>query len=129
MDIFAGSARRGMELALEPAAAAAEAAAASGSGSSNNGSSSSNGNGSGGGGQSGSTVEVESFFSRMTLESLGRAVFDYEFKQGKEDDPVIRVRTRGRRQCGAVVQHVALCVILRSTGANAQCYVAAPVLI
>lgn len=90
VDIFAGSARRGMELALEPAAAAAEAAASTSSRSSNGSSSSSGGNGSGGGAQGGATVEVESFFSRMTLESLGRAVFDYEFKQGKEDDPVIQ---------------------------------------
>lgn len=101
MDIFAGSARRGMELALEPAAAAAEAAASTSSRSSNGSSSSSGGNGSGGGAQGGATVEVESFFSRMTLESLGRAVFDYEFKQGKEDDPVIQVGARRRRN-GAV---------------------------
>ncbi len=37
-------------------------------------------------------MEMENFFSRLTLDIIGKAVFDYEFDSLTHDDPVIEVR-------------------------------------
>ena len=34
---------------------------------------------------------MENFFSRLTLDIIGKAVFDYEFDSLTHDDPVIEV--------------------------------------
>ena len=43
---------------------------------------------------------MENFFSRLTLDIIGKAVFDYEFDSLTHDDPVIEVwlRVPARRQ-------------------------------
>jgi beta-ring hydroxylase len=38
----------------------------------------------------GSPVEMENFFSRLALDIIGKAVFNYEFESLKNDDPVIQ---------------------------------------
>ncbi len=35
---------------------------------------------------------MENFFSRLTLDIIGKAVFDYDFDSLTNDDPVIKVR-------------------------------------
>lgn len=40
----------------------------------------------------GTSVEMENFFSRMALDIIGKAVFNYEFDSLTHDDPVIKVR-------------------------------------
>jgi hypothetical protein len=41
--------------------------------------------------QAGKSVEMENFFSRLTLDIIGKAVFNYEFDSLTHDDPVIQV--------------------------------------
>ena len=38
---------------------------------------------------SGQSVEMENFFSRLTLDIIGKAVFNYDFDSLTHDDPVI----------------------------------------
>lgn len=40
---------------------------------------------------SGRVVEMENLFSRLTLDIIGKAVFDYDFDSLTHDDPVIQV--------------------------------------
>ena len=40
----------------------------------------------------GTPVEMENFFSRLTLDIIGRAVFNYNFDSLTHDDPVIQAR-------------------------------------
>ena len=40
----------------------------------------------------GKSVEMENFFSRLTLDIIGKAVFNYDFDSLTHDDPVIQVR-------------------------------------
>ena len=42
--------------------------------------------------RAGQPVEMENFFSRLTLDIIGKAVFDYDFDSLTHDDPVIKVR-------------------------------------
>lgn len=42
----------------------------------------------------GQPVEMENFFSRLTLDIIGKAVFDYDFDSLTTDDPVIKVAYR-----------------------------------
>ena len=37
-------------------------------------------------------VEMENFFSRLTLDIIGKAVFNYDFDSLSNDDPFIKVR-------------------------------------
>ena len=39
----------------------------------------------------GQPVEMENFFSRLTLDIIGKAVFNYDFDSLTHDDPVIKV--------------------------------------
>ena len=39
----------------------------------------------------GRPVEMENFFSRLALDIIGKAVFDYDFDSLTHDDPVIKV--------------------------------------
>lgn len=41
---------------------------------------------------SGRVVEMENLFSRLTLDIIGKAVFDYDFDSLTHDDPVIQVK-------------------------------------
>ena len=41
--------------------------------------------------QADEAVEMENFFSRLTLDIIGRAVFNYDFDALTHDDPVIQV--------------------------------------
>lgn len=43
------------------------------------------------GAQAGKSVEMENFFSRLTLDIIGKAVFNYDFDSLTHDDPVIQV--------------------------------------
>ncbi len=36
---------------------------------------------------------MENFFSRLTLDIIGKAVFNYDFDSLTHDDPVIQVQT------------------------------------
>ena len=38
----------------------------------------------------GATVEMENFYSRLALDIIGKAVFNYDFNSLKKDDPVIK---------------------------------------
>ena len=40
----------------------------------------------------GRPVEMENFFSRLALDIIGKAVFDYDFDSLTHDDPVIKAR-------------------------------------
>ncbi len=40
---------------------------------------------------------MENLFSRLTLDIIGKAVFDYDFDSLTHDDPVIKARPRA---CG-----------------------------
>ena len=40
----------------------------------------------------GAPVEMENFFSRLTLDIIGKAVFNYDFDSLSNDDPFIKVR-------------------------------------
>lgn len=42
--------------------------------------------------QAGKSVEMENFFSRLTLDIIGKAVFNYDFDSLTHDDPVIKAR-------------------------------------
>ncbi len=44
---------------------------------------------------SGRVVEMENLFSRLTLDIIGKAVFDYDFDSLTHDDPVIQVTING----------------------------------
>jgi hypothetical protein len=41
----------------------------------------------------GKPIELENFFSRLTLDIIGKAVFNYDFDSLSNDDPVIKVRS------------------------------------
>lgn len=41
--------------------------------------------------QQGQAVEMENYFSRLTLDIIGKAVFNYEFDALRHEDPVIQV--------------------------------------
>lgn len=41
--------------------------------------------------QAGRPVEMENFFSRLTLDIIGKAVFNFAFDSLTHDDPVIKV--------------------------------------
>lgn len=43
--------------------------------------------------QAGRAVEMENFFSRLTLDIIGKAVFNYDFDSLTHDDPVIQARS------------------------------------
>ena len=43
--------------------------------------------------QAGQAVEMENFFSRLTLDIIGKAVFNYDFDSLTHDDPVIQARS------------------------------------
>ena len=38
----------------------------------------------------GTSVEMENFYSRLALDIIGKAVFNYDFDSLKTDDPVIK---------------------------------------
>ena len=40
----------------------------------------------------GSSVNMENYFSRLALDIIGKAVFNYDFDSLMHDDPVIEVR-------------------------------------
>ena len=44
--------------------------------------------------EAGKSVEMENFFSRLTLDIIGKAVFNYDFDSLTHDDPVIQVSLR-----------------------------------
>lgn len=44
--------------------------------------------------EAGEAVEMENFFSRLALDIIGKAVFNYDFDSLTDDDPVIQVRVR-----------------------------------
>lgn len=44
--------------------------------------------------EQGQAVEMENYFSRLTLDIIGKAVFNYEFDSLRHDDPFIQVLTR-----------------------------------
>lgn len=50
----------------------------------------------------GATVEMENYFSRLALDIIGKAVFNYDFDSLTHDDPVIRVRGLPRRLKGGI---------------------------
>ena len=54
---------------------------------------------------SGRVVEMENLFSRLTLDIIGKAVFDYDFDSLTHDDPVIQVT----KQCHAADLSVSAC--------------------
>lgn len=41
-------------------------------------------------------MEMENFFSRLTLDIIGKAVFNYDFDSLTHDDPVIQARSLPR---------------------------------
>lgn len=41
---------------------------------------------------SGQVVDMENYFSRLALDIIGKAVFNYDFDSLTHDDPVISVR-------------------------------------
>ena len=41
----------------------------------------------------GQPVEMENFFSRLTLDIIGKAVFDIDFDSLTHDDPIIQVKS------------------------------------
>lgn len=41
---------------------------------------------------SGRAIEMENLFSRLTLDIIGKAVFDYDFDSLTHDDPIIQVQ-------------------------------------
>lgn len=53
-------------------------------------------------------VEMENFFSRLTLDIIGKAVFNYDFDSLTHDDPFIQVKT-------AMSLKLILYVLLKST--------------
>jgi len=44
--------------------------------------------------QEGKSVNMENYFSRLALDIIGKAVFNYDFDSLTHDDPVIEVRLR-----------------------------------
>ena len=46
---------------------------------------------------------MENFFSRLTLDIIGKAVFDYDFDSLTHDDPVIKVRAAWVTVCALSV--------------------------
>lgn len=42
-------------------------------------------------------MEMENFFSRLTLDIIGKAVFNYDFDSLTHDDPVIQVKPLSHR--------------------------------
>lgn len=40
----------------------------------------------------GQPIDMENYFSRLALDIIGKAVFNYEFDSLTHDDPVIQVR-------------------------------------
>ena len=57
-------------------------------------------------GQSGESIDMEACFSQLTLDVIGKAVFNYEFNALNTDSPLIQVR--GLRVTGVaavVIQH------------------------
>lgn len=42
---------------------------------------------------SGQPIDMENYFSRLALDIIGKAVFNYEFDSLTHDDPVIQVST------------------------------------
>jgi len=91
-------------------------------------------------------VEMENFFSRLTLDIIGRAVFNYDFDSLTTDDPVIQVPTgrpparwcqhptsarvacsslpraagRARRRRSGGLRSSMAAIVARGTGGNAQ---------
>ena len=43
-------------------------------------------------------MELENYFSRLALDIIGKAVFNYDFDSLTHDDPVIQVGRRRRRR-------------------------------
>lgn len=41
---------------------------------------------------SGQPLDMENYFSRLALDIIGKAVFNYDFDSLTHDDPVIKVR-------------------------------------
>jgi beta-ring hydroxylase len=40
----------------------------------------------------GKSIDMENYFSRLALDIIGKAVFNYDFDSLTHDDPVIQVR-------------------------------------
>ncbi|GBG86175.1 hypothetical protein CBR_g41079 [Chara braunii] len=59
------------------------------------------GGGGGGGGGGGPVVEMEAEFSRLTLDVIGKAVFNYEFDSLTKDSPVIQAVYTTLAEAGA----------------------------
>ena len=53
----------------------------------------------------GRPVEMENFFSRLALDIIGKAVFDYDFDSLTHDDPVIKVGLSTCPLCAYVYIH------------------------
>ena len=54
--------------------------------------------------KAGTVVEMENFYSRLALDIIGKAVFNYDFDSLKKDDPVIKASRS--RPCSSVVDSV-----------------------
>lgn len=48
---------------------------------------------------SGQPLDMENYFSRLALDIIGKAVFNYDFDSLTHDDPVIKVRAGHNRNC------------------------------
>ncbi len=68
--------------------------------------------------QEGRAVEMENFFSRLTLDIIGRAVFNYDFDSLTTDDPVIQVPP-GRPPAGCPARAAPISTRRRQPGAHA----------
>lgn len=67
----------------------------------------------------GRVVEMENLFSRLTLDIIGKAVFDYDFDSLTHDDPVIQVKPLGIQPARLHAAEVPSC---EHTIACAFCY-------
>ena len=51
-------------------------------------------------------VEMENLFSRLTLDIIGKAVFNYDFDSLTHDDPVIQVGREHFSSCAIIFSYV-----------------------
>ena len=54
--------------------------------------------------KSGESIDMEACFSQLTLDVIGKAVFNYDFNALNTDSPLIQV--------SAMLGHTILCVLL-----------------
>lgn len=47
---------------------------------------------------SGKSLDMENYFSRLALDIIGKAVFNYDYDSLTHDDPVIQVRCEQTHQ-------------------------------